>query len=127
MTDARKISGLADLAEAAYADFETIPIGGLGGEALKALLSQQRYQPAWPEARRDEFALHWRVVAHQSNTGNLFGPGFSGTVFERIDPAPGESRFVVAMRGTEGNVLTQLVPDLAQADIADLVANGLAW
>ncbi|MGC4395386.1 hypothetical protein [Hydrogenophaga sp. T2] len=62
-------------------------------------------------------------MAHCPNTTS----GFSATLFERTDPEAGEPRFAVAVRGTEGNVLSQVYPDLISADIADLVANGLAW
>ena len=121
MITANNVSGLADLSEAAYLDFGSIPTGGLPGEALKARLAIN--DGAWPQARRDTFALHWKVAAYQPNTGS----GFSATVFERINPQPGEPLHVVAMRGTEGNVMTQLFPDLLSADLSDLVANGLAW
>jgi pimeloyl-ACP methyl ester carboxylesterase len=121
--EANRVSGLADLAQAAYVNFGVIPASGLSGDTLKSKLALAEYADSWPEARRDEFALHWRVVAHQPNTAS----GFSGTVFERINPQPGDQRYVVAMRGTEGNVPAQLYPDLANADLADLVADGLAW
>ena len=122
MITASNVSELADLAEASYRNFGLIPAGQiLEGSALKQPLIAG--SSPWPEARADEFIRHWRVVAHQPNTAS----GFSGTVFERINPEAGEPRYVVAMRGTEGNVVSQLYPDLAAADIADLVANGLAW
>jgi hypothetical protein len=121
MIQSNQVSGLADLAEAAYIDFGVVPHGGLTESQLKTVLATKA--DAWPEARRNEFALHWRVVAHQPNTES----GFSGTLFERVNPQPGEQRFVVAMRGTEGTELSQLGPDLAFADLGLLVADGLAW
>lgn len=39
MIDARNVSGLADLSEAAYLDFGSIPTEGLSGEALNARLA----------------------------------------------------------------------------------------
>lgn len=123
MTEASIISGLADLSEAAYLDFGVMLANTiLDGARLKDKLVAN--PDAWPIARADEFIKHWRVVAHQPNTGGLLGPGFSGTVFERIDLQLGESRFVVALRGTEGNVVTQNFPDLLQAGIPSKVHPG---
>jgi pimeloyl-ACP methyl ester carboxylesterase len=55
-------------------------------------------------------------VAHRPDTPS----DFSATVFERINPQPGQSRYVFAVRGTAGGA------DLVE-DIANLVANGMAW
>ncbi len=115
MTSAHIVSGLADLAEAAYIDFGDIPVGGLSGSDLASKL-RDKAPATWPEARRDAFAQTWRVVAHQPDMPS----GFSATVFERINPQPGESQYVFAVRGTAG------VVDLVE-DLANLVANGLAW
>ena len=114
MTQANIISGLADLAEAAYINFPVIPVAGLSVTELTAALASGG--TAWPESRRNAFADTWRVVAHQPDMSS----GFSATVFERITPQPGESRYVFAARGTAGGA------DLVE-DIANLVANGLAW
>jgi hypothetical protein len=85
----------------------------------------QQKPDVWPADRAAEFGRHWRVVAHEPNTAS----GFSGTVFERINPQPGEQRYVIAMRGTEASNLisTEAYADLASADFFDLVADGLAW
>ncbi len=121
MINAKNVAGLSDLAQAAYIHFDAVPTGGWAGDALKEQLAKDA--DSWPTARRDEFVLHWRVVAHVPNTAS----GFSATLFERINPAPSEPQYVVAMRGTEANILSQAYADLAVADVADLVANGLAW
>jgi Ca2+-binding RTX toxin-like protein len=118
MINADQIADLADLSEGSYKDFGELPPGAvLQGPALREKLV------GWPDTRANEFIKEWRVVAHKPNQAS----GFSGTVFERINPQPGEQRYVVAMRGTEGNVLAQVFPDLLQADISDLVGNGLAY
>jgi hypothetical protein len=122
MIESNQVSGLADVAEAAYINFDPVPQGGWRDDDLATQL--RKSESVWPVARRDEFIKHWRVVAHQPNTAS----GFSGTLFERIDPQPGEARFVVAMRGTEASSFTvNTFYDLASADFGDLVLDGLAW
>jgi len=121
MINAQNVANLSDLAQAAYIHFDAVPPGGWWGDALKEQLAKDA--DSWPTARRDEFELHWRVAAHKPNTAS----GFSATLFERINPEPGEPRYVVAMRGTEANIASQFYADLAVADVGDLVANGLAW
>lgn len=119
MISTNNVSALADLAEAAYIDFGIVPFGGLTDSDLKRKLSSKEID--WPESRREEFARHWRVVAHQPNQAS----GFSATVFERLSPQSGEPRYVLAMRGTE--FPGQLYADLASADLAELVGHSLAW
>lgn len=114
MTSATIITGLADLAEAAYIDFGTVGLSGLRDAALGEALRTSGV--SWPSSRTGEFIKNWRVVAHQPDTSS----GFSGTVFERVNPKSGEERYVFAARGTAGIV------DIAE-DLANLVANGLAW
>ena len=116
MIEAAEIAGLSDLAQAAYIHFDPVPVGGWAGSALDQQL--QKDAAGWPPARREEFTSQWRVVAHQPDTAS----GFSATLFERLDPAPGEPRYAVAMRGTE-----QFYSDLLSADAGQLVGSGLAW
>lgn len=88
---------------------------------LKNLLALKESGPdsGWAAALADEFVKHWRVVSHRPNTSS----GFSATLYERLDENENPAgEFVLAPRGTE----TEDIRDL-QADVEDLVANGLAW
>jgi trimeric autotransporter adhesin len=132
VTQSAGLSGLADLAEAAYINFGPATNGPLGSTGLAAVLSREENATGWPPARVADFVATWRVLAHQPNTDS----GFSATLFERIQVGPlreGEQpQRVVAVRGTEsafGSVprLIETYADLASADIGDLVTNGLAW
>ncbi|MFC3146313.1 hypothetical protein [Piscinibacterium candidicorallinum] len=58
---AADVADLADLAEAAYVDFgQLAPRATLEGDDLARALATKA--GAWPQARRDEFIKHWRVV-----------------------------------------------------------------
>ncbi len=116
MTSASIVSGLAALAEAAYVDFGLVGPNGLEGPSLSERFPTSDPAKGWPPVRVLDFESQWRVVAHQPDTAS----GFSGTVFERISPQPGESRYVFALRGTAGTV------DIVE-DLGNLVANGMAW
>lgn len=91
MISVNNVSELADLAEACYIHFNWTSGSVLTGIDLK---SQLVSIGGWSEARSQEFTSEWKVVAYQPNTDS----GFSGTVFERINPSEGEPQFVVALR-----------------------------
>lgn len=111
MISGNLVSGLANLAESAYLDFSNLLVGGLGRSALATRLTQQG-EAEWLTARPEEFALQWRVEAHRPNTAS----GFSGAIFNRVDPRPRERLHGVAIRGNEGNIFTLPYPDLLAAD-----------
>jgi hypothetical protein len=76
---------------------------------------------AFSATQASEFAEHWRVVHHQSNTES----GFSATLFERIDDDPlggfQAGELVYAIRGTEAGTIGDI-----SADVGDIMLDGLA-
>uniref|UniRef100_UPI0005879E3D calcium-binding protein n=1 Tax=Cellvibrio mixtus TaxID=39650 RepID=UPI0005879E3D len=94
---------LASLAEASYADFSSFP------EVKDALLASE-----FSEAQADDILSRWTVRAHLPNTST----GFSTSLFEGIDG------FVLAFRGTEPT--KQWAKDIVDADVGDIVTDGIA-
>lgn len=111
------------LAEATYAVLNERD-EALAGTELGLLLKQNGSGPGgkpWPAPPADDFVKNWRVVSHRPNTAS----GFSATLYERIGAGAPTGEFALATRGTEPTADIYLT-DL-QADIGDIVANGLAW
>ncbi len=110
------------LAEASYADFESIDI--TDEEDIKTAL--QRIDTAEDEpvddpkkgfslSQAEDFISHWEVVHHQPDTDS----GFSATLFKNKDSNVSQP-YVLAIRGTAGK------QDLVVTDISDIVTDGLA-
>lgn len=111
----------AQLAEAAYANFLD-DAGHLitTDKQLEAALTTG--DGKFSQSQAADFVTHWEVVHHLPNTAS----GFSGTVFRRRDDDPisglKAGDLVFALRGTEPGV-----QDLFQADLNEIVKNGLAF
>lgn|GEM_PF-2333615 len=90
MTNTTQLFGLAQLAEASYAEFNLF---GTMEDALK----NKNFSPT----QAAEFTKNWKVISHQPNTGN----GYSGTLFEYIgtdtDSGFTQGQQIFAQRGTE--------------------------
>jgi len=99
---------LAQLAEASYSKFDEL------GDR-DALINDGK---GFSATQADLFLADWQLVAggHQPNTAS----GFSSTLFKSLDTGGG---YVLAIRGTEPT--TQLFKDLVEADMADIVADGI--
>ncbi len=109
MINANEFFELAQLAEAAYADFSDP-----GLSPKDALINDGK---GFSSKQADDFLADWQIVsgAHQPNTDS----GFSSTLFKSLDAGGG---YVLAIRGTEG----VNYDDLLAADIADIATDGIA-
>lgn len=92
MSTIQNLFQLAQLSEAAYADFAKF-----GADTIAGLVDAK-----FSAAQATDFVNHWRFIdqytAPQSSIVGFTGTGFSATVFESIDQ-PG--KYVFAIRGTE--------------------------
>lgn len=111
MISADKFFELAQLAEASYADFSDP-----GLSSKDALIDDGK---GFSSKQAEDFHADWQLVAggHQPNTAS----GYSSTLFKSRDAGGG---YVLAIRGTEPT--TQLFKDLVEADLADIVVDGIA-
>ncbi len=107
------VFNFAQLAEASYVLFDKLPDYSEGSlvEALKAERKGD-FNGEFSSAQATEFVKHWSVTTHQQDTDS----GYSSTLFQNKD----DGRYVLAFRGTAG------WQDLAVADGADIVTDGLA-
>ena len=83
----------AQLAEAAYADFN---------DPLKSDL-QVLQDNGFSLSQAAEFVQNWRVVHQYDNStlSGVFGTGFSATVFERLDAGQPLGEFSLSIRGSQ--------------------------
>ena len=100
---------LAQLAEASYAKFNLFA----ADKTKDALIAE-----GFSDKQATDFLADWQLVAgaHQPNTAS----GFSSTLFKSLDAGGG---YVLAIRGTEPTA--QLFKDLVEADVADIVSDGI--
>lgn len=108
MANTNNFFSLAQLAEAAYADF-----GNPKLSLKEALLDKDKdgKNQGFSDTQADLFLADWSVIHHQPDTGS----GFSATLFKSKD-----GEYVLAMRGTAGLL------DLVRADFFEIATNGLA-
>lgn len=102
VTNINSLASLVSTAQAAYADLSH-------GSLKESLISSGDFT----ETEAENFAIRYELKSHQENTN----PDFSASVFyDKID-----SRYVLAIRGTEGVGF-----DLLSADFLDIAINGFA-
>lgn len=120
MTQITNLFELGQLSEASYANLSDAIYrqDNLIAELQNADFNGMKFSAT----QAAEFAANWQVVSHQANTNS----GFSATLFKHIgnDPNSGytSGELVYAIRGTE----LLFNPDLFNADISDIVVDGLA-
>ena len=109
MINADKFFELAQLAEAAYADFSDP-----GLSPKDALMDDGK---GFSQAQADFFLANWAIVTdgHRPNTAS----GYSSTLFKSLDAGGG---YVLAVRGTEGITSN----DLWIEDLGNIVFDGIA-
>ena len=119
MINNNDIYQLTQLAEASYADFWLS-----GAEKVvtpdMVLGRLERLSPKIKGDQATSITSQWSVASHQKNTEN----GFSATLFHAKD-SNNPDQYVLAFRGTETG-LTTVYDDLADADLLDIVRDGLA-
>ena len=79
MTSTTKLFNLAQLSEAAYADFEFFNATYSDTQIHDKLVDKN-----FSDTQASEFADNWRVISHQPNTAS----GYSGTLFKYIGNDP---------------------------------------
>ncbi len=102
MINTKDFFDLSQLAEASYANFN-VSVSNYD-EALE--------DKGFSALQADTMLLHWTIIAHQPNTTS----GFSSTLFKNTDGS-----YVLAIRGTEPETITDLT-----ADIGDIAIDGIA-
>ncbi|MEO8384986.1 MAG: hypothetical protein ABI583_07085 [Betaproteobacteria bacterium] len=122
MNTTAKFFDMTQLAEASYTRFRDVAVTSTIATE-EDLIDKVNRSGNFSAAQAADFVKNWRLVAHQANTGS----GFSGSVFERLNPKTGAAtgQYTFAFRGTE--VGQQFGIDPAVADLGQLVANGAAF
>ena len=111
------IQQLHDLAETSLASYATIRQNA-NDLQLKSDLMNKDNGASFVTAQADAFTAKYQLLNQQSNVTTN---GFSATVF--LDK---QGKKVLAIRGTEVPVPTEIVPDVVNADILGIGASGYA-
>ncbi|SDI42521.1 Ca2+-binding protein, RTX toxin-related [Pseudomonas flavescens] len=102
--DVEFTANMAELAEAAYALFDS-----------EKTVRESLIDSGFAESQTDAFLQRWNIIHHQPDTES----GFSATLFKSKNPNA-EQPYVLAIRGTAG------FQDLVVTDGSDIVVDGLA-